>query len=78
MTRTSQEQESQTGYRWECPFCGQSRTNTTGGETGQRRAVGALRSHIIASTGERHGPQNECPATETVDLVEHVVLTDLA
>lgn len=61
------------GYRWTCPFCGKSRTNTSTGEAGKSNAVAALRTHIIASDGADHGPKNEYPAdADQHTLSEHV------
>lgn len=61
------------GYRWECPYCGQTRTNAAASEAGEANALGALRSHIIATDGADHGPHNELPAdAETLALSEYV------
>lgn len=65
------------GYRWECPYCGASRLNTSEEESGEENAIAALRTHIVASDGADHGPENEYPADyDAVDLAEHVVRVD--
>lgn len=54
-----------------------SRLNAAVDESEGANAIAALRSHIIASGGTEHGPQNEHPADyDTLDLAEHVVEVD--
>lgn len=61
------------GFRWTCPFCGTSRLNASGDESGRENALAALRTHIVASDGAGHGPRNEYPgAIDDVTLAEHV------
>lgn len=63
---------SKGSYRWTCPFCGPARINRPGGERGKENAIVALRTHIIASDGDSHGPRNEFPSNATVTLSDHV------
>lgn len=64
------------GHEWTCPYCGKSRLNKSGDEAGLENAIVALRTHIIASDGAEHGPVNEFPRDEMLDLSEHVVEVD--
>lgn len=64
------------GYQWTCPVCGKSQTNQSGGESGERNAVNALRAHIVASDGDGHGPRHERPDAGTLEPSEHVVQDD--
>lgn len=65
------------GFRWECPLCGMSRLNASKDESGEKNALAALRTHIIASDGTEHGPKNEYPADfDHETLAEHVVRVD--
>lgn len=65
------------GFRWECPFCGTSRLNTSEDRSGEENALAALRTHILASDGIEHGPKNEYPADfDPGALAEHVVRVD--
>lgn len=64
------------GYEWTCPYCGQSRLNSSVGEGGETQATAALRSHILASDGAGHCARNELPADESLMLSEHVVSVD--
>ena len=63
-------------YRWTCPICGASRTNRGEPETGRRNAIAAIRTHVLASDGDGHGPPNGYPdevtASTFVDHVEEV------
>lgn len=61
------------GHRWECPYCGDSRVNKASGESGKNYAISALRTHIFASDGAEHGPRNEFPDGESLDLADYVV-----
>jgi hypothetical protein len=63
------------GYEWTCPYCGQSRTNSSNGEDGETNAIKALRTHIVASDGDDHGPRNELP-TDDLTLSDHVERVD--
>ena len=67
--------ESASGYRWTCPYCGTSRITTSSGEEGEKNAMAALRTHIHASDGDGHGPRNSFPP-EFLALSEHVVEVD--
>lgn len=60
------------GFRWTCPFCGKSRLNRTDGEEGRKNATAALRTHIMASGGDEHGPRNGFPTDDIPALAEHV------
>lgn len=60
------------GYRWTCPFCGESRLNTSDGERAEANAISALRTHIVASDGADHGPRNEFPSDVPLTLSDHV------
>lgn len=64
------------GYEWTCPYCGQSRFNTSDGEGGEENAIAALRSHIFASDDPEHGPRNEGPTDGNLALADHVVRVD--
>lgn len=59
------------GYKWTCPYCGTTRTNTAGGPDGEANATVALRNHITTSAGGGHHPRNEFPPEE-VSLTAHV------
>ena len=66
-----------TRYRWTCPFCGTSRSNPAGEEVDERNAITALRSHVLASDGDGHGPQNAYPeGFDPSSLGERVVRID--
>lgn len=61
------------GYEWTCPYCGTSRVNVSEDEAGERYAIAALRTHIVASDGAEHGPRNELPTDfDEVTLAENV------
>ena len=65
------------GYRWNCPFCGTSRSNPAGVEADEGNAVTAIRSHVLASAGEGHGPENAYPeGFDPTTLADHVVRVD--
>ena len=64
--------ESESGYRWTCPYCGTSRTTASTGEDGEKNAMAALRAHVHASVGDGHGPRNSFPP-EFLALSRHVV-----
>jgi len=62
------------GYRWTCPYCGESRLNKSEDDAGERNAIAALRSHVLASDSLEHGPVNAYPdAFDPDELGEHVV-----
>lgn len=62
------------GYEWTCPFCGKSRLNSSAGGSGRQNAIAALRTHVLASDGDGHGPRNEPPGElDSLTLSEHVV-----
>lgn len=68
---------SRDGFRWTCPFCGTSRLNTSGADSGEQNGVAALRSHVLASEGADHGPVDAYPAGFDPDtLSDHVVQLD--
>jgi len=61
------------GYRWTCPFCGESTVNKSTGEFGWRNAETALRTHLVATDGADHGPRYEFPlGMDDLELAEHV------
>lgn len=60
------------GYEWTCPYCGQSRLNTADGDDGEKNAIIALRTHIVASDRSGHGPRNEFPPDESPTLSDYV------
>lgn len=65
------------GFRWECPYCGASRVNGSDHESGEANAIAALRTHVVASDGAKHGPRNEFPADfDTVELADYVSKVD--
>lgn len=62
------------GWEWTCPYCERSRVNISTGEDGEKNAIAALRTHIMASDGAEHGPRNEFPAhLEGLELTDYVV-----
>lgn len=68
-----------TEFEWICPYCGKSRINRYTGEDeeeGEANAVAALRSHIVVSDGDGHGPRNEVPADRERTLFEYVYRVD--
>lgn len=68
---------SRGGFRWECPFCGQTRLNRSEDGAGEENAITALRTHIISSDGDEHGPRNEYPpGFDPRVLPEHVIEVD--
>ncbi len=67
--------DTEEGFRWECPFCGESRLKPLEGESGKQNAITALRSHIMATDGRRHGPKNAFPdGFERAELTDNVVV----
>ena len=65
------------GYRWTCPFCGTSRLNASDEESGRRNALVALRTHVLASVEDGHGPRNEYPdGYDDVTLADHLQWVD--
>lgn len=65
------------GFRWECPICGMSRLNASEDESGERNAIAALRTHVIASDGADHGPKGEYPVGfDPRGLAGHVIRAD--
>ncbi len=64
---------TETEFKWICPYCGNSRINWYAkGERGEEKTVAALRSHIVGSNGDGHGPRNEAPAGRERTLFEYV------
>lgn len=60
------------GYEWTCPYCGKSQLNKSVGQSGKQNAIAALRTHVVASDGDEHGPRNELPPDESLRLSDHV------
>lgn len=64
--------------RWDCPYCETAgRTSTTLADAddsrGVQRAVTALRSHVLASVDDDHGPKSSLPdGVDHNSLHEHV------
>ena len=63
-------------FRWTCPYCGTYRVKSASIKAGEQQSIIALRSHVIASEGDGHGPVSELPPdfedltlTDCVELV---------
>ena len=64
-------------YRWTCPICGSSRANPAGEEADEGNAITALRSHVLASSGDGHGPPTAYPeGFDPSSLADRVVRVD--
>lgn len=61
-----------TTVKWVCPYCGESSVERCPREDREQRAVAALRSHILTSDGDGHGPQTESPVDSERTLCESV------
>ena len=73
MGRSVQNEVVGEGYRWTCPFCGESTVNKSTGEFGWRSAETALGTHLVASDGAEHGPRYEFPREmDELELADHV------
>lgn len=60
-------------YRWTCPVCGKTSIRALDASHPRTRAVATLKSHVLSSDGDGHGPMHELPGTDDVDaLADHV------
>jgi hypothetical protein len=60
-------------FRWECPYCGNSRITRWESGTGMEHAKAALLLHVLLSEGDGHGPRNEYPeGFDREGLVDYV------
>lgn len=63
--------KAENGYRWECPYCGETRSNTM--STRGDNAFRALRTHVYLSDGDGHGDGASYPdGLSTEELGRHV------
>ncbi|MDL5362131.1 hypothetical protein [Halalkalicoccus sp. NIPERK01] len=63
----------ETEFKWICPYCRKSRIERYAqGRRGEKEAIAALRSHIVDSEGDGHGPRNEAPVDTERTVFEYV------
>lgn len=74
MGRPRNESPAREGFEWNCPCCGKSELNTSNGESGRQNATSSLRTHILASDGNEHGPKGEYPTEEGLPPFDEYVV----
>lgn len=63
-------------FKWICPYCGESKISRYTETEGEGKAVASLRSHVVDSDGDGHGPRHEFPADRERVLLQYVCLAD--
>ena len=59
------------GYRWSCPLCGESRNNRL--DVDGEKAEASLRTHVLSSDDEDHGPATYYPSNLDADTLQRHV-----
>lgn len=60
-------------YRWTCPVCGKTSIRALDASGACTRALATLKSHVLSSDGDGHGPMHELPPEWDMDaLAAHV------
>lgn len=61
----------------DCPYCGEMRVTMAADGSTEENTTTALRSHILASSDDDHGPRNGYPPEfDAMTLSDHVVRVD--